>query len=190
MKLQKQLIPDHNPAEGRYGDCYRTCIAILLDMDAADVPHFAEMELVNGWDRDKTDAVVREWLAERGYTMLSMVVQATFGGIDAWAVGATGGLPYILTSQSNKYKDVCHCTIAQNAFDPVWCPQVGRPVRQEPFYDKVAENYFYGIEMLVRGPGAVFYASTCPVPPAGWYCTRQAGHDGPCAAHPVKEHNK
>ena len=24
----------------------------------------------------------------------------------------------------------------------------------------------------------------CEVPPAGWYCTRPAGHDGPCAAHP------
>ena len=25
---------------------------------------------------------------------------------------------------------------------------------------------------------------TCTLPPKGWYCTRQAGHDGPCAAHP------
>lgn len=24
----------------------------------------------------------------------------------------------------------------------------------------------------------------CPVPPAGWYCTRERGHDGPCAAWP------
>lgn len=24
----------------------------------------------------------------------------------------------------------------------------------------------------------------CQVPPEGWYCTRKAGHDGPCAAHP------
>jgi hypothetical protein len=24
----------------------------------------------------------------------------------------------------------------------------------------------------------------CTVPPAGWVCTRGAGHDGPCAAHP------
>lgn len=22
----------------------------------------------------------------------------------------------------------------------------------------------------------------CPLPPAGWRCTRRAGHDGPCAA--------
>lgn len=24
---------------------------------------------------------------------------------------------------------------------------------------------------------------TCTLPPEGWYCTRGAGHDGPCAAH-------
>lgn len=25
----------------------------------------------------------------------------------------------------------------------------------------------------------------CMVPPRGWVCTREPGHDGPCAAHPV-----
>jgi ABC-type antimicrobial peptide transport system ATPase subunit len=25
---------------------------------------------------------------------------------------------------------------------------------------------------------------TCKVPPSGWYCTRPAGHAGPCAAWP------
>lgn len=26
------------------------------------------------------------------------------------------------------------------------------------------------------------FAVECPLPPAGWRCTRRAGHDGPCAA--------
>lgn len=26
----------------------------------------------------------------------------------------------------------------------------------------------------------------CKLPPAGWYCTRAKGHEGPCAAHQVK----
>ncbi len=26
--------------------------------------------------------------------------------------------------------------------------------------------------------------ASCDLAPAGWYCTRQKGHDGPCAAHP------
>lgn len=28
-------------------------------------------------------------------------------------------------------------------------------------------------------------ADACTVPPPGWYCTRAAGHEGPCAAHPA-----
>ena len=27
---------------------------------------------------------------------------------------------------------------------------------------------------------------SCEVPPDGWYCTRQHGHDGPCAAYPME----
>jgi CYTH domain-containing protein len=29
----------------------------------------------------------------------------------------------------------------------------------------------------------------CPVPPAGWRCTRKPGHDGPCAAVPIETTN-
>lgn len=28
-------------------------------------------------------------------------------------------------------------------------------------------------------------SARCTVPPAGWECTRAAGHDGPCAAIPL-----
>lgn len=27
----------------------------------------------------------------------------------------------------------------------------------------------------------------CEIPPAGWLCTREKGHEGPCAAHPVDQ---
>lgn len=25
---------------------------------------------------------------------------------------------------------------------------------------------------------------SCDLPPEGWYCTREKGHEGPCAAYP------
>ena len=34
-------------------------------------------------------------------------------------------------------------------------------------------------------PAAEQPPRSCTVPPPGWYCTRVAGHDGPCAAWPV-----
>jgi hypothetical protein len=33
---------------------------------------------------------------------------------------------------------------------------------------------------------AAEYKIACAVPPAGWHCTRKAGHSGPCAAHPAE----
>lgn len=37
------------------------------------------------------------------------------------------------------------------------------------------------------GYRAAQQAATCTTPPAGWRCTREAGHDGPCAALPAFE---
>lgn len=42
MTPVESLIKDHNPAEGRYGDCFRACIASLLDLPAEEVPHFCD----------------------------------------------------------------------------------------------------------------------------------------------------
>lgn len=37
-------------------------------------------------------------------------------------------------------------------------------------------------ERLTREHARWRAAQECPRPPAGWRCTRRAGHDGPCAA--------
>lgn len=39
MTPQIQLIK-HDPDNGRFGDCYRTCIASILDLHPSEVPHF------------------------------------------------------------------------------------------------------------------------------------------------------
>lgn len=36
----------------------------------------------------------------------------------------------------------------------------------------------YQFPPSMRSPG-------CTLPPKGWYCTRESGHDGPCAAWPI-----
>lgn len=65
MKIQQQLIK-HDPAAGQYGDCQRTCIAVILGIDAADVPHFCDNPQAergtSEWWSTRQDA----WLAERG----------------------------------------------------------------------------------------------------------------------------
>lgn len=42
-----------------------------------------------------------------------------------------------------------------------------------------------------RRPGAramVDFESGCQVPPRGWWCSREPGHEGPCAAYPKYSH--
>ena len=72
MKIQKQLLR-HDPNNGVFGDCHRTAIACVLDMDAADVPHFmgdkAEWDMGNS---ERAHDRVEEWLNARGMTQISV----------------------------------------------------------------------------------------------------------------------
>lgn len=42
MKFHKQLC-EHNPNNHQYGDCFRTVLACLLDLEPEQVPHFVEL---------------------------------------------------------------------------------------------------------------------------------------------------
>lgn len=53
----------HDPERGQYGDCLRACIASIMDLDTADVPHFAD----GGVDGDKAMARLRLWLNKHGF---------------------------------------------------------------------------------------------------------------------------
>ncbi len=64
MLKQKQKFK-HDPDNDVWGDCFRTCIASLLDLDANIVPHFAHgCNTTEEWEKcyQQTD----EWLKERG----------------------------------------------------------------------------------------------------------------------------
>jgi len=55
----------HDPANGQYGDCLRACVASILELDSADVPHFAE----NGGTMQDALYRARLWLSERSLTL-------------------------------------------------------------------------------------------------------------------------
>jgi hypothetical protein len=63
MQYHRQLIK-HDPANGMWGDCFRTCIACLLDLDCPmQVPH-----VMHGADDgpavDKALAKMNKWLSD------------------------------------------------------------------------------------------------------------------------------
>ncbi len=67
MKAQKQKF-QHDPDNGIYGDCQRTAIACILDMDRDEVPHFYD----GGVSAKKAAKATREWLSERGLTLFQV----------------------------------------------------------------------------------------------------------------------
>lgn len=72
MRPQLQAIRTYDPDAGLYGDCHRTCIAMILDMDRDDVPHFMDGVPKNCPPEHpastRAERLEREWLAERGLT--------------------------------------------------------------------------------------------------------------------------
>lgn len=71
MKAQLNRVP-HDPPRS-YGDCYRTCVAALLDLPADDVPHVFS----HGQDGPTAHAAMGAWLAARGQRLIWMAFGAT-----------------------------------------------------------------------------------------------------------------
>lgn len=71
MKPQKQLFR-HKPQDGIYGDCHRTAIAIVLDMDAKDVPHFMHGKAGEA-GAVEAFAEIEKWLNTRGLMAISIL---------------------------------------------------------------------------------------------------------------------
>ncbi|WP_407146278.1 hypothetical protein [Bradyrhizobium sp. ORS 86] len=70
MKPQKQLNR-HLPEQGIYGDCHRTAIAIVLDMDAKDVPHFMDASAYEEGS-ELAHGRIEAWLNARGFVTISV----------------------------------------------------------------------------------------------------------------------
>lgn len=156
MKFQRQLILDHNPAEGRYGDCYRTCIAILLGIDAVEVPHFVEYDILDSMNKglrpeteNNTLGLTREWLQARGYTMIHINCEANTPK-ESWDLW-TAGMPFILTCKG--LLSGAHAVIAQGGPNCIWCPTTGGPVATvQPWRCLDSSIECWSIDLIVKLP--------------------------------------
>ena len=64
-KIPKQTLLKEN---GEIGDCWRCCIAAILDLPAEEVPHFLADEIKD--PSRSMDADTQEWLNRRGWQMV------------------------------------------------------------------------------------------------------------------------
>ncbi len=139
MKENTQLIY-HNPPLS-FGDCWRTCISCILDLEPEDVPHF----LIDGCQNDTALFRARPWFRERGLEIItiSMDSSASFDMCNLMF----GDSLYILTGESNNYRESAHCVIATGHFKMIWDVSPKRDgAPPKPF----KENGFYCLDFIVR----------------------------------------
>lgn len=67
MKRHKQLNR-HDPENGVWGDCWRTAIACILDLEPGEVPHVFD----NDAPVVEADAAMQAWMEHRGLYVITV----------------------------------------------------------------------------------------------------------------------
>jgi hypothetical protein len=108
VRPQKQLYTRNNAQAGEYGDCHRTCIAMILNMHRDDVPHF--MDGVDPatppddpiWRRCEDDEIA--WLRKRGLRPINIPFAGDLNPLSdvlEMMRGLAHGAPFILGCTSS-----------------------------------------------------------------------------------------
>lgn len=120
MIPQKQLYR-HDPANGVYGDCYRTVIACLLDLAPTDVPHINEDTGASGM-KEQGDAM-DVWLAGRGLREINIAFPGDTPLADVLSTmeAMNPGLRFMITGTSRN--ETNHCVICRSG-EIEWDPSL------------------------------------------------------------------
>lgn len=112
MIPHKSLIK-HDPANGKWGDCFRASVAAILDIDdVASVPHFLD----GGASGEVGMRAFSEWLASRNMVPVWLTLDGSLTLQEALEfANGSADAPYILLGQNI---DGGHCVICKGA--EVW----------------------------------------------------------------------
>lgn len=121
----------HDPPHS-YGDCLRACIATVMDMDAEQVPHFADM----GATANETLASARRWLASRGLTIATFAMPGDepLASLLEWMEQMNPTVTWLLFGATGVSGDGLHVNVCQGGrvvHDPGWIPSsIKSPYRE------------------------------------------------------------
>lgn len=104
MKFHKQRFL-HDPDNGQYGDCHRTAIACILDLELDDVPHF----LYDNCDGNEFDRREREFLSKRGLIMINIPFAGTLDEVLQSIKHNSPGAVFLLAGKSPR--GTCHSVV-------------------------------------------------------------------------------
>ena len=140
----------HDPDNGKIGDCFRCCIASLLDKKAEQVPHFCDYL----WDDTDPDGgrfyrYLNEWLAPQGLAYIEITVSPD--QLWDWKQFQEAGLTvyHVLSGHSERAR---HSVIARNG-EMVHDPHPSRGGLIGPYKDG-SEIGLYSYGFIIHRCGA------------------------------------
>lgn len=121
MTPYKQLFR-HRPDQDEIGDCWRTCIACLLDRRPETVPHFVKL---GGWDNvASSNLLTRAWLqTEKKLDFIELPITGGtgLGGVLSMLGRFNPGIHYLLGGNS---KNGCGHSVVCLDDQIVWDPSL------------------------------------------------------------------
>lgn len=140
MRFVKQAIL-HDPDNGIVGDCFRTAIGCILDIDPSEFPHSHEPMRSQDQDRMMNEALAARGLAlaQFGFTDLDSVFEVMCHSPD---------VPYVLSGESPRA--TFHAVVAQGR-DLIWDPHPSNGFLVGPERD--SERYMVSVLAIARGGG-------------------------------------
>jgi len=145
MKFHKMLV-EHDPGNGMYGDCFRACIASLLDYDDPEnVPHV--FKDYRSGDGERLLDQMRAWLKENhGLDHISFPFQSqSLDDMLQWMKEMIGDTPCILLGRSKRSN---HCVLVCDGVI-VHDPNPEIPAGQHSIIGP-ADDGFWWVEVLVH----------------------------------------
>jgi hypothetical protein len=107
MKPQRCIVPLSDHTSGvEQGDCWRACIASIIELPPNDVPNFVDIA-----DDDFLQAT-RQWLVPRGWAIFARNYGAEnwpFDKLVSWLDEAGPGVAFIVTDRSGEME---HAVVA------------------------------------------------------------------------------
>ncbi|MGR1580694.1 hypothetical protein ACSSNL_04435 [Thalassobius sp. S69A] len=103
---QKQALR-HDPENGVHGDCLRTAVAMLMGLNARDLPHFADVGVSDHV------APLREYLAAQGHGLMQFIYppETEIKTILHTLAYLSPGVPFMLSGKSPR-GDWGHAVVA------------------------------------------------------------------------------
>lgn len=150
MKPVESVI-EHNPPES-YGDCFRACIASILELPAWDVPHFALRAFQDdGTDQDAVQEC-RSFVNTLGFGYVDIPFQSdSVDEMLRFCARFAPGTHYVMTARSKR--GFAHCVVGfdgEIVFDPTYTEEPNGHGLVSGIRDDDLDTDFIWIGLVVR----------------------------------------